>query len=313
MARVTRKSPNSYQKYFLILVLTFLIVVAALVLYFLNQPQDIRSKAYFNPTRPSRPTIAPRPTRSFPRVTPPPVTISPPSDTLLPWLDQSRVNLRNSSWFNTHRYIDCPKTNGGFWPAGVLDCVIPDELGGPSQDDLAIVKDPPGLFYKHMSPSDFLYLLPGTQQRMIIQRGIMSGLKDVIGSNYLLVATMSVDSLMIGIEGGVNGDIIRSASLMVHPDYERPISKAAGGEKNRADILYKPFIDGATGLKISSDDVYKLYDAALNRCGEKAIDGDQSGYGTKVDIGDYVAVVQYWMEGGDGTKDCNIHVVRKGS
>ena len=73
-------------------------------------------------------------------------------------------SIKESAWFNDHRYRDCPQTSGGFWPPAGFDCLIPDQLGGPSDYDKTVVAEPDGLYYKHLSPTDFLGLLVPTNK-----------------------------------------------------------------------------------------------------------------------------------------------------
>jgi hypothetical protein len=76
-------------------------------------------------------------------------------------------------------------------------------------------------------------------------------------------------------------------------------------------VLYQPFVEGAIGRRLTFTElegVNQLYLAALNRCGEH--NTDQTGLSQKLDLGNFWAVVQLWS-GGDGSGDCNLHLVAK--
>jgi len=124
-------------------------------------------------------------------------------------------------------------------------------------------------------------------------------------------AKASLDSFMVGIGGDANNSesLVKSVSLMVHPGYERQIVGAIGLEQ-RVKNLYLPFVEEAVGGKVDVKGVQELYEAALNQCGGKAIDGNQGGLGKKLEMGNFVVSVQLWPTG-DTTGDCNLHVVAK--
>src|SRR5207244_3444340 len=103
----------------------------------------------------------------------------------------------------------------------------------------------------------------------------------------------------VGLEGGNTGMQVRSLTLYVHPTLERPIATAIG-VLQRAQNLYKPLIEGATGATISDADLTELYSAALNKCGSHALNNDQSGLGVFKTVGEYIVVVQGWdLNGGN--------------
>lgn len=266
-------------------------------------------------TRPPVPTLSPRPRK--PRVSPGPPKTTPPPRSLMPWLDNDRQYLRDSQWFQTHAYVDCPTDASGFWPESILDCIIPDQLDGPSASDQAIVADRPNLYYKHLTPSDVLNLLDDLLNLLLpdkaeasrsdsYQEKVQAQLEAAVKSDPLAFTDISLASLVVGLESGNEGKMVRSLSLMVHPDLERILTDITG-TKERAKTIYQPFIEGAIGQKVPEGAVHELYLAALNRCG--ASNDDQSGLGEKREFGDYIAVVQWWSTG-DGTLDCNIHVVK---
>ncbi len=230
------------------------------------------------------------------------------------WLDNARDQIRQSQWLISHKYGDCAKTNvDGFWPTSTDDCNFSDQTAGPNATDQAIVADPPNLYYKHFLPDDGI-----SYGRAIVKpnnasegnSSKLATLKAVIKSPEAF-KTLSIDSLYIALDGGVNGTKVKALSLMVHSIGERPISLKMTS-RERAKTLYQPFIEGAIGQTVSTDDVEALYVAARDRCGGNALKNDQSGRGLKKEFGDYVAVVQWWES--DLPKeinDCNIHVVKK--
>lgn len=188
-----------------------------------------------------------------------------------PWLDNPVHDLIQSGWFETYRYGDCPADSCGVWPELFVDCFLPDRTGGPSEEDRETVPDPPGLYYKHLTPRD------------VLRTG---------------------ESLMVGVEGGTCGTRLRSLSLMVHPQTERRIVDDVGVTA-RVEQFYAPFVEGAVGREVPTEVVETLYRAALYQCGANN-GGDTRGQGARVDLGPFVAVVQWW----DGMADCNVHVVR---
>jgi hypothetical protein len=189
-----------------------------------------------------------------------------------PWLDSSIDPLKTDPWFTTSSdYRDCSSDSCGNWPENFLDCLIPDDNGGPTLEDALIVSDPPNLYYKHLTP---------------------------------LNLSFSGESLVVGLEGGMCGTTTRSLTLMVHPDSELP-KIASVGAFARVEEYYLPFVLGATGYTsstISTSDLLPLYDAAVYHCADGS---DGTGYGTTLEVGEYVIVVQHW----DMHRDCNIHVV----
>ena len=212
------------------------------------------------------------------------------------WLGNDRSFLKESVWFDNHRYGDCPRTGDGFWPAAIFDCLIPDQLKGPSESDKMVVPEPSDLYYKHFSPTDFLRFL------------LLAG--EVIRGGTGFFGTMSVDSLMVGLEGGNEGELIRSVSLMVHPQLENLILKMTESQA-RVKVFYQPFVEGAIGRKLTLEElegVNRLYLAALNRCGRN--NTDQTGLGQRLDLDNFWVVVQLWSAG-DRLMDCNLHVVAK--
>jgi len=246
------------------------------------------------------------------------------SKTSAVWLENDRSAIRNSAWISNHQYGDCPDQNiDGFWSILRLDCIFPDKLDGPSEQDKKIVQEPPNLYYKHMIPGDFIKLfsdipLPSVfawirNEGSILSRNEMrEKIKSRIQNKKTDIATISVDSLMVGLEGATSsGKVVSSVSLMVHPQLEQLFVDIVGTPE-RARILYQPFIEGAIGRKLKkaeSQEVHNLYTAALYDCGKHALNGVQTGLGKKYQFGNYTAVVQWWTTG-DGTSDCNIHVVK---
>jgi len=222
------------------------------------------------------------------------------------WLDNDAQALRDSVWFQQHKYVDCPRDADDFWPESKLDCVIHFFPERTVESDLA---ESGQLLIKHFTPTDFLELLPergAAIKRMSDLTGeVMRGeLRDRIREDGLPFASASANSLLVGLEGRT----VRSISLMVHPAVERLIVERVGSEK-RAELLFQPYLEGAMGRDFTReeiDEVHELYLAALDRCGENAIEGDQSGRGASKMFDTYVAEVQLLF--GDGSGDCHIHV-----
>ena len=237
--------------------------------------------------------------------------------------------VAKSKWADSHRYGDCKDQNSaGIWPstiASLVDCTLPDKMGGPSDRDKQVAPEQAGLYYKHLSPVDMLTSISAASYVSIIkslkpQDGSSGGvdLKALMNVFYPIVeedparfAKASLDSFMVGIGGDANNSesLVKSVSLMVHPGYERPIVGAIGLEQ-RVKNLYLPFVEEAVGGKVDVKGVQELYEAALNQCGGKAIDGNQGGLGKKLEMGNFVVSVQLWPTG-DTTGDCNLHVVAK--
>lgn len=236
------------------------------------------------------------------------------------WVDNNRDLANKSAWFLLHAYSDCPSESGNYWPTSRVDCLIPEPDPGPTAADQTIAKDPAGLYYKHLLPTDFYSTIPELLLNIdftsLTKETLENTLQKAVEANPSKYATISVDSIYLGLEGGVGGTTVRSISLMVHPKLERPISNAIG-TLQRAKNLYKPFIEGATGSTISDADLLDIYSAALNRCGQSALNNDQSGRGVIKFVGEYAVVVQAWDSGGthslSSTNDCNIHVVKAGT
>jgi hypothetical protein len=190
--------------------------------------------------------------------------------------------------------------------------LIPDQLGGPSDYDKNVVAEPAGLYYKHFSPTDFWVLLLPTSKASgsLSQAETNKAIKEAIKSRGELFKTMSVDSLIVGLEGGSDGSRIGSVSLMVHPQLENLILKVTTVQE-RVAALYQPFVEGAIGRKLTfgeAEGVNQLYLAALGHCGSH--NADQSGLGQRLDLGEFWAVVQLWPNG-DGSGDCNLHLVAR--
>ncbi len=235
------------------------------------------------------------------------------------WIGNYRLSIKESPWFQLHKYTDCRIDAYGFWISNgfaAFDCLIPDSLGGPAPKDLAINPEPANLYYKHFTPTDFIEILPTSIHETLLLKFQNNnpgesdlGITQFISQNATLFADKSFDSLIVGLEGGINGKVIRSVSLMVHPAFERPISNIIGIER-RVKLLLAPFVEGAIGATVPTQDVVDLYESAMNYCGQMALDDNQQGYGMYKDWGDYRASVQWWVRG-DGSGDCNIHVVRK--
>jgi hypothetical protein len=200
-----------------------------------------------------------------PSPTPPPSTAR--------WLGNDVNALIGSAWMRTYGYGDCGLDGCTIWPNSMIDCAIPEGLVGPSAGDRGVVADPPGLFYRHLTPKQFLE---------------------------------SGQSLLVGVEGSLCGRTLQSVSLMVHGSEQGHVDKI--GVTARVAEFFQPFVEGATGQKIQTRDLEPLYRAALYNCGANN-GGSTAGRGVNRVFGDYVAVVQWW----DGLQDCNIHVVKIGS
>lgn len=242
-------------------------------------------------------------------------------------LDNSKEDVATDAWFTAHKYSDCDRHNSGLWEDLDIDCLIPDSASGPSLADKAKFQDPGGIYYKHFTPADGLELIPRAiildvlnkirtgmtinDVRPILEQAV----KDVVASNPDKAGQASFDSLYLGIEGGNEGNPVRSASLMVHPLIEREIVAQVGIDK-RVDQLFKPYVESFIGKTVPSSDVKELYEAALNKCGAGSVDASQSGLGLMKDFGDYIAIVQSWTQTSSNDifsafRDCNIHVVKK--
>ena len=182
------------------------------------------------------------------------------------------------------------------------------------------MSEPEGLYYKHFTPVDalktfsqFQLIMMALQNKLNQNSGftLEQLIQDAVKENPIIFSDLSVDSLYLGIEGGKDGNLIRSTSLLIHPLIERPISQSIG-TLVRSKLFLQPYIEQAVGQKVSESDVHELYLAALNQCGRYAINDDQSGLGVKKVFGEYVAVVQHWLGSGlTATGDCNIHVVKR--
>src|SRR3989338_7165184 len=274
----------------------------------------------FPTTRPSStPPVKPS---SSPSVTPP-ICVFPANPG---WLDGNKSKFRNSSWLTGHKYGDCPSTNTlGFWPNSDIDCLIGDSGGGPTAADKANVAEPAGLFYKHLTPTDALSLMPITRQSTDNLQGdqetedVKSFIRDIvlreIKKDPKKFASLSFGSISAGLEGGVDGQTLRSVSFWVHPVIEKVLTDAIT-IRERARLVYQPYIEGAIGRPVSTDDAEQLYTQALNHCGSSAQGGIQSGLGFKKEFGDYTVVVQNWADGAaddlfSDFRDCTIHIVRK--
>lgn len=233
------------------------------------------------------------------------------------WVENDRELVKSSNWFITHGYSDCPKESVGYWPTDRGDCLFSEGGGGPTLVDQLPAKEPPGLYYKHFLPTDFYLAVPELfftiSYKSLSRETLEAELQKVVEKSPASYAHISVDSLFLGLEGGIGGTKVRSATLMVHPKLERPITNAIG-VLPRARNLYKPFIEGATGGTISDEDLVELYSAALNRCGINALNDDQSGRGVTKIIGEYAVMVQSWdsstLDALNSNNDCNIHVVK---
>jgi protocatechuate 3,4-dioxygenase beta subunit len=199
------------------------------------------------------------------------IKIASVSAVIEPWLNNDHSQLINSDWFTTSNFRDCPSDTCGIWPGNILDCILPEGLPGPSISDNEVVADPPDLFYKHLSP---------------------------------LNLTLSGESLIVGIYGGMCGTASGSLSIMVHPETELPKLNNMTAEE-RVEQYYMPFVLGATGLTASEvplADVVDVYEAALFNCGTE---GDGSGQGVFREFNGFTVVAQHWT----GLEDCLIHVV----
>ena len=191
--------------------------------------------------------------------------------TTIPWLNDDHNNLINSDWFSDLRFVDCPSESCGIWPGSLADCIFPDGLPGPSTGDNLVVSDPPGLYYKHLTP---------------------------------LNLSLSGESLLVGVYGPMCGTASGSLSIMVHPETELPKLNSMTSEE-RVEEYYLPFVLGATGMTtstITTEDLVPLFEAAVYHCGDGS---DGTGQGMHRVFDDYYVVVQHWT----GLADCNIHVV----
>jgi len=185
-----------------------------------------------------------------------------------PWLNNNHSHLINSGWFIDSSYGDCPSDSCDIWPLSILDCIGPDDHFGPVVDEY-IVNDPPGLYYKHLSPN----------------------------------LSFSGESLLVGIYDSMCGTESGSLSVMVHPDIEN-IKLESMSVEERVEEFYLPFVLGATGFTtetLGTADLVPLYEAALNNCGTTGPNG-KSAYRI---FGNYYVIVQNW----EAHLDCNIHVV----
>ncbi|MGB4965531.1 MAG: hypothetical protein WBO77_00255 [Microgenomates group bacterium] len=283
-------------------------------------------------TQPIKPTV--QPTNSpcnnppFPTCSKPSITPSPkPTDAACVqnapgWLDNDRTRFINSTWAKKHAYADCPSDNNGGWPTSALDCLIDDQASGPSAADKRIVNDPASLYYKHLTPTDLFTIIPLGSVRSLTQtvddevkRVIREAIVNAVKKNPERFSDISFDSVNAGMEGGRDGVTMRSISLWVHPVVETIITDAIG-IRERARLFVEPYIEGAIGTDISTDDAEMLYEAALNNCGASAQGGVQSGLGVRKVFGEYTAVIQNWTDGATADdifseyRDCNIHIVR---
>ncbi len=243
-------------------------------------------------------------------------------------LDNSKEGVKASAWVSSHKYGDCRSHNAsGLWDEFALDCLIPDQASGPSTADTNIIADPSGLYYKHLTPKDGIDLLPPQKVLEIIEKSktpstiseakelLEDAIVELIQNDPDKAGLASFDSLYLGIARGESGNPVKSASIMVHPLIERIITDEITIDE-RVKKLYQPFVEAFIGSSVETADVKRLYVAALNKCGNSAINGDQSGRGEKVDFGDYIGVVQFWN--GESAKDifsdlrdCNIHLVKE--
>jgi hypothetical protein len=186
------------------------------------------------------------------------------------WVDNPIDNLKNSDWFNTYGYSDCSSQSCGNWPTNFLDCFIPDDNIGPGDIDNQVISDPPGLYYKHLTPWDI---------------------------------TNSGESLVVGLEDGMCGTTIRSLTLMTHPETELP-KISSMGVAARVEQFYLPYIRGAIDdPTIPLEAIIPLYEASVYHCGTGS---DGTGQGLYQVFGDYSVVVQDW----EMHQDCNIHIVQ---
>ncbi len=291
----------------------------------LGDPNSARCRPTITPTR--TPTPTPRHCTDCVVLTPTPSPTPIACVQDAPgWLDNNRSRFISSVWAKKHQYVDCPSHNNGVWPTNVLDCFIPDQGSGPSAADSATVKDPSPLYYKHLTPIDSFDIITIGNVRTLqetqsvdddaVKKVIRDTIVNAVKKDPKRFSDISFDSVSAGMSGGRDGEVIRSLSLWVHPVVETIITDAIT-VRERAQLLYQPYIEGAIGEKISTEDVTALYDAALNHCGSSAEGGVQSGLGVRKTFGDYTAVVQNWVPGGSSEddifsdfKDCNIHVVR---
>lgn len=287
-------------------------------------PIDPRCVGRVAPT--TQPTTSPCNNPPFPTCSKPSITPKPTDAICVQnapgWLDNDRTRFINSTWAKKHAYADCPSDSNGGWPTSALDCLIDDQAAGPSDSDKRIVKDPADLYYKHLTPTDLFTIIPLGSVRSVTQtvdnevkRVIREAIVNAVKKNPERFADISFDSVNAGMEGGRDGVIMRSISLWVHPVVETIITDAVG-TRERARLFVEPYIEGAIGEDISTDDAETLYVAALRSCGSSAEGGVQSGLGARKVFGEYTAVVQNWTDGATADdifsdfRDCNIHIVR---
>ena len=213
------------------------------------------------------------------------------------WLNNDRMILRDSAWFSSHGYKDCPTTAIKFWPTHIADCSIGDEGAGPTESEQKILPENPGLYHKHLLPTDYM---PGNPV-------------DGTGPD----SDDSFDSVYAGIEGDKSGTVIKEVTLLVHPELEVPIIKKLGenGLQKRAQILYEPFLEGAVGHDVAVEKAVSLFDAGL-RCGKHAVGGDKSGLGKYEALDEvYAAAVEVWTDNPDKESgrlggDCRIRIAK---
>lgn len=245
------------------------------------------------------------------------------------WINNDRGLTLISEFFNKHQYSDCALHNNGFWTLSNYDCLINDQVIGPTAFEKSLVPEPPNLYYKHFTPLESINIVqniysndPKIDTNEITTSAladlIRNRIADEIKKNPYAWVDKSFDSIYLGIEGGRDGSTVRTASILVHPFIERLIANAkeTNGIEGRVKAFFAPFVESAIGERVSIDKVIILYENALNRCGDNALGGDKSGLGTLVDFGNYIGVVEYWESKETANyftnaHDCRIHLLKK--
>lgn len=130
-----------------------------------------------------------------------------------------------SDFFERWPYRDCWFSKSPF-PKNLVDCFLPDNQPGPSVADVAIVPEPPGLEYFHLSPK------------------------------LKLGALKSGQSMIVGMR---DGELV-TASLMVHRETEAWTKQTA---LERVDDYYEPFVRAVSGAYLGVYRLIDLYEQAL--------------------------------------------------
>lgn len=197
------------------------------------------------------------------------------------WIGHDRSVLRDSVWFQSHGYSDCSSFANIFWPENIADCAFSDRGTGPTSGDrkvLPLTSQENKSYPKHLTPTD----------------GFVDNNPQEPGK---IEFTDSFSSLHVGLQNGKNGRRVNYVVLSIHPTFEARVinRKDPASVRRRAAVLVEPFLEGATGIDVTTDQADTLYDAALNHCGTGAINKDQSGYGTRIEFNTkFAAAVVKW-------------------